>query len=127
MQLVADPADGMALGVALGSDRAMRRQVGQHLGTAHGGLAFDPARLLLLDHFSLFRPAALALRWLRRRRLHRLFAGLDRGRIAREVADQAILIAALDQRLVQAARQGAARKFGESAREGRLARKLAAM
>jgi hypothetical protein len=57
----------------------------------------------------------------------RLFAGLDCGRIARDVTDQAILIAALDQRLVQAARQGAARKLRESAREGRLAGDLSGM
>ena len=71
--------------------------------------------------------AALALRWRRRRGLHRLFASLDRGRIAREVADQAVLIAVLDQRLVEAARQGAARKLREGAREGRLAGKLSRM
>jgi len=59
-----------------------------------------------------------------RRCLHRLFARLDRGRIARDVADQAILVAPLDQRLVQADRQRAARKLRESAREGCLAGKL---
>src|ERR1700739_2625689 len=117
MQLVTDPAQGVARGVVLGSDRAMLRQVGEHLGEAHGGLTLDPTRLLLLNHLALFGPAALALRWRRRRTLLGLFARLDRGRIARQVADQAVLIAALDQRLVQAARQGAARKLGKSARE----------
>src|SRR5271170_6627383 len=130
MQFVTDPACRMALGVALGSDRAVRRQVRQHLGEAHVSLALEPARLLLLDHLALSGPAALALRWLStcrslgRRCLHGLFAGLDCGRIARDVADQAILMGPLDQRLVQAARQLAPRKLRESAREGCFAAKL---
>src|SRR6516225_8651908 len=122
----------MALGVALGSDRTVRRQVRQHLGEAHVSLALEPARLLLLDHLTLSGPAAFALR--RRstcrslwgRCLHGLFAGLDCGRIARDVADQAILMGSLDQRLVHAARQLAPRKLRESARKGCFAAKLAA-
>src|ERR1700674_1132117 len=67
---------------------------------------------------------SLALRWLRYRCLHRLFAGLDRGRIARDVADQTVLMGPLDQRLVQASRQRAPPKLREGAREGCLAGKL---
>src|SRR3954466_1125707 len=105
MQLVTDPACRMALGIAFGSDRAVRRQVRQHLGEAHIGFALKPARLLLLDYLALSGPTTLALGWLSTCRnlgyccLQRLFAGLDRGRIARDVADQTIFMAPLDQRL----------------------------
>jgi hypothetical protein len=43
-------------------------------------------------------------------RFHRLLAGLDGGRIARDVTDQPVLMGSVDQRRVDAARQLAARK-----------------
>jgi hypothetical protein len=38
MQLLNNPAFRVALGIALGSNRVVRRQIVQHLGERHGGL-----------------------------------------------------------------------------------------
>src|SRR6201984_847805 len=71
--------------------------------------------------------ARLMLVWRSRRRgsfVSTTFARLDCSGIARDVADQAILIGLLDQRLVEAAWQRTACKLGKSAREGGFAGKL---
>src|SRR6516225_6425977 len=64
MQLVTNPAFLVALGIALGSNRAVRRQIVRHLRERHGGLTLEPPRLVL-DHLALLGPAALALRFRR--------------------------------------------------------------
>ena len=112
----------MSFGVALGAHVTGAWQVGKHLRQSHLLLTLQAARLLLGPLLALARPAALALRrgrrlWLRRRFL----AAFDRRRIAREVPDQMILHGVIEQRLVQAAWQGAVGELGERTREGRLA------
>jgi hypothetical protein len=47
--------------VALGSDRAVLRQVRQHRGETHAGLALEAARLLRLDHLARFMPSIDAI------------------------------------------------------------------
>ena len=112
----------MSFGVALGAHVTGAWQVGKHLRQGHLLLTLQAARLLLGPLLALARPAALALRrgrrlWLRRRFL----AAFDRRRIARDVPDQMILHGGLEQRLVQAAWQGAVGELAERTREGRLA------
>src|SRR4029077_17617800 len=60
VQLVADPARLVALGITLGPDRTVLWQIVQHFGERHRGLALEPPRLLL-DHHALFGAAALSL------------------------------------------------------------------
>src|SRR5207344_3168685 len=60
VQLVADPARLVALGITLGPDRTVPWQIVQHFGERHRGLALEPPRLLL-DHHAVLGPAALTL------------------------------------------------------------------
>src|SRR3954463_13544037 len=59
VELVADPGFAVPLGIALGADIAVPRQVGQHLRQGHAQLAFDPARRLGGGGRILSRPARL--------------------------------------------------------------------
>src|SRR5215470_15354689 len=123
MELVTNPAGRVALGVTLGSDAAVLGQIVDHLWKRHRGLALEPP-WLLLHHFALFGPAALALWHFGRGDLHRFLAGLNGRRIACDVTDQPILVGSLDQRLVHTGRQFAGRKLGKGSLERRLARYL---
>src|SRR5215469_17122267 len=99
MKLIADPTDGMPFRIALAADGAMGGQIRQHLRQRHRALTFQ-ALGFLLDDLALPGPAALALRLLRWDECHRFLARLDGGGIARNVADNALLMRSFDQRLV---------------------------
>src|SRR4029077_7734359 len=60
VQLVADPARLVALGITLGPDRTVPWKIVQHFGGPHCGLALEPPRLLLDPH-AVLGPAALTL------------------------------------------------------------------
>ena len=124
VQLVTGPARLVAFGIALGTDIACRRKISQHLRQRLAGLALEPAGLFDHDHLALPRPAALAFGRGRPSDLHRLLACLDRGRVARDVADEMILERSFNQGLMHALGNALVGKLGKSARERRLARHI---
>ena len=108
----------MALGIALGADRAVRRQIGEHLGQRHRRLPLEAPRRLRRPPP---RPSSagpvlrLRLFCLRLLDLDRFLARLDRRRIDRDVADQPLAERALD----RAPRAGAWRSRLRQARRTR--------
>ena len=119
MQLVAAPECLIALGASLDADIRGAWQIVEHLRQGHPQLALQAARRLgpLLALARTTAPSFRGGRWLRRWFL----ASFNRRRIARHVTDQVIPQGLVDQRLVQAARQGAVSEGSEGTRERRLA------
>ena len=121
MQLVAAPADGTALGVALGAGIAALRQVVQHFFEIDVGLPRQSARIAR-PLLALARASALAFRLGFRRGLPGgPLAALDGGRVAGDAPCQAAVERPREQRLVQASGQFAGGELGAGAREGCLA------
>ena len=60
VQLIADPGLLVSLGIALDTDIAVPRQLGQHRGHGHAALTFDPAWRFCRTNLALARTTTLA-------------------------------------------------------------------
>jgi hypothetical protein len=121
MQLVADPAHPVALGVTLAADVAGPRQIRQHRVQAHAQLPFEPPGERVRTRLAVAgaAPPGRGLGRLRRRRgSDGLLPRFDGRAVAADVPDQAVVIGGCDQGLVQARWQGTGGEFGEGSGEG---------